>query len=363
MGSPVRDVGGDRRSRPKQSHVAPSTAFPPVKRTRKGKTPAPVSSTQPPTTAAPTAVASPPVHIDLPEPPAPVAAPSPVTQGIAVTTFASLVPGLEGVLADTWKSLASLAPAAQSGAPPGPLTGVALPATVPAALPVPLPTPKAPEHQTQVQDPSRQTLLEVSRLLASISTPPVNSPPPTTPWGADDSLQNTLNELKRQVDALSAAHTSNPQASVHSPSVTLWGIPATNVAPVNHCKNLISASQNSCVVARKLAKEQALGRLAGPFERPPLSGFVCSPLGVVPKREPGQFRLIHNLSAPRGSSVNDAIDRQLCSVRYASADNAVEKVRALGQGALLAKTDIESAFYPTRRLSSLGFSVPWGILL
>ncbi|KAJ1160562.1 hypothetical protein NDU88_001058 [Pleurodeles waltl] len=220
-GSPVRDAGGDRSSHPKRSHVAPSAAFPPVKRTRKGRTQAPVSPTQPLTTAAPTAVASPPVHIDLPEPPAPVATPSPVAQGIAVTTFASPVPGLEGVLADIRKSLASLAPAAQSGAPPTPLTGVALPATVPAALPVPLPTPKAPEHQAQVQDPSRQTLLEVSRVLASISTPPVNSPPPTTPWGADDSLQNMLNELKRQVDALSAAHTTNPQASVHSPSVTL----------------------------------------------------------------------------------------------------------------------------------------------
>ncbi|KAJ1081348.1 hypothetical protein NDU88_001530 [Pleurodeles waltl] len=40
-------------------------------------------------------------------------------------------------------------------------------------------------------------------------------------WVADDSLQSTLNELKRQVDALSAAHTTNLQASVLSPSVTL----------------------------------------------------------------------------------------------------------------------------------------------
>ncbi|KAJ1095868.1 hypothetical protein NDU88_001018 [Pleurodeles waltl] len=215
MGAPVHVAGGVKSSRPKRSHVAPSAAFPPVKRTRRGGAQPPVSPSLPPTVAAPTAAASPSVHIDLPEPPAPIAAPSPVTQGTTP------VLGLEGVLADIRKSLASLAPAAQAGAPPAPLTGIALPAAVATALPVPPPASKAPELLAPVQDPSRQTLLEVSRLLASISTPPVNSPPPTTPWVAEDSLQNTLNELKRQVDALSAAHTTNSQVSVLSQSITL----------------------------------------------------------------------------------------------------------------------------------------------
>ncbi|KAJ1092325.1 hypothetical protein NDU88_005436 [Pleurodeles waltl] len=215
MESPVQDVGGDRSCHPKQSHVAPSAAFTPVKRKRSDKTPAPASSTQ-----TPNAVASPPVHIDLPEPPALVAAPSHVTQGVAVNTFASPVPGLEGVLADILKSLASLAPTAQSG-PPHPLTRDSFARSSTCSAACTPPTAKAPEHQAQVQDPSRKPLLEVSRLLASINAPPNNSPPSTTRWGADDSLQNTLKELKRQVDALSAAHTSNPQASVHSPSVTL----------------------------------------------------------------------------------------------------------------------------------------------
>ncbi|KAJ1140141.1 hypothetical protein NDU88_006501 [Pleurodeles waltl] len=216
MGSPVRDTGGKTCSRPKRSHVAPSAAFPPVMRARKGRAQAPAPPpSRPLTMAATTAVANIPVVIDLLEPPPPVAAPSPVIQGIAP------VPGLEGVLADIRKSLASLAPAAQSGAPPAPLAGVTLPAAVPTALPVPPPAPKAPEHLAPVQDPSRQTLLEVSRLLASISTPPVSSPPPITPWVADDSLQSTLNELRRQVDALSNAHTTNLQASILSPSVTL----------------------------------------------------------------------------------------------------------------------------------------------
>ncbi|KAJ1142712.1 hypothetical protein NDU88_009025 [Pleurodeles waltl] len=217
MGSPVRDAAGKTCSRPKRSHVAPSAAFPPVKRARKGRAQAPASPlSQPLTMAATTAVANLPVVIDLLEPPPPVAALSPMIQGIAP------VPGLEGVLADIRKSLASLAPAAQSGpAAPTPLAGVTLPAAVPTAQPVPPPASKAPEQLAPVQDPSRQTLLEVSRLLASISTPPVNSPPPIAPWVADDSLQSTLIELRRQVDALSTAHTTNLQASVPSPSVTL----------------------------------------------------------------------------------------------------------------------------------------------
>ncbi|KAJ1105600.1 hypothetical protein NDU88_003005 [Pleurodeles waltl] len=47
------------------------------------------------------------------------------------------------------------------------------------------------------------------------------TPPPTAPWNPNDSLQNSLTELKRQVDALAAAHTTIPsQAASNSPSVT-----------------------------------------------------------------------------------------------------------------------------------------------
>ncbi|XP_075131988.1 integrase/recombinase xerD homolog [Leptodactylus fuscus] len=54
--------------------------------------------------------------------------------------------------------------------------------------------------------------------------------------------------------------------------------------------------------------------------------------------------MIHHLSFPEGASVNDGIDPELCSVVYTSFDVAVAWVRRFGEGALLAKTDIESAF-------------------
>ncbi|KAM9319605.1 uncharacterized protein PAF06_003991 [Gastrophryne carolinensis] len=84
--------------------------------------------------------------------------------------------------------------------------------------------------------------------------------------------------------------------------------------------------------------------MAGPFTDLPVEGLVVSPLGVVPKKEKGKFRLIHHVSFPKGGSVNDGIDRELSSVAYTSFDFALAMVREAGPGALMAKTDIEAAF-------------------
>ena len=70
------------------------------------------------------------------------------------------------------------------------------------------------------------------------------------------------------------------------------------VPPV--ARNLRSALQHPEVVSEKLRKEVALGRMGGPFVSPPLDDLVVSPLGVVPKKEPNKFRLIHHLSFPKG---------------------------------------------------------------
>ena len=69
-----------------------------------------------------------------------------------------------------------------------------------------------------------------------------------------------------------------------------------------------------------------------------------SPIGLVPKREPGEYRWIHHLSYPPGESLNDNIDPALCSIHYTKFDNPVKMVKKLGCGALLAKADIRSAF-------------------
>ena len=69
-------------------------------------------------------------------------------------------------------------------------------------------------------------------------------------------------------------------------------------------------------VQRMIASECALGRVAGPFVCPPFDNFMVSPLGLVPKKEAGAFRLIHDLSFPKGDSVNFGIPRECCSVAY-----------------------------------------------
>ena len=71
--------------------------------------------------------------------------------------------------------------------------------------------------------------------------------------------------------------------------------------------NLLSAIQNPKVVSAKLSKELDAHTLAGPFSSPPLLIFRISPLGLVPKKVEGEFRLIHHFSYPRGSSLNEGI--------------------------------------------------------
>ena len=94
----------------------------------------------------------------------------------------------------------------------------------------------------------------------------------------------------------------------------------------------------------KLSKELAASRIAWPFRSPPFPSFRVSPLGVLPKKVPGAFRLIHHLSFPKGRSVNNGIAAEDTSVRYATVADAIRIIKLAGPGCFLAKTDIKSAF-------------------
>ncbi|KAM4034613.1 LOW QUALITY PROTEIN: uncharacterized protein ACNLHF_021274 [Anomaloglossus baeobatrachus] len=109
-------------------------------------------------------------------------------------------------------------------------------------------------------------------------------------------------------------------------------------------QNLKSATEFHHVLLQKLESELSEGRIRGPFSSPPFFNLRVSPLGVVPKKEPGKFRLIQHLSYPKGSSVNDGISEADATVTYVSFDRVVSLVRQAGRGALMAKSDIESAF-------------------
>ena len=110
------------------------------------------------------------------------------------------------------------------------------------------------------------------------------------------------------------------------------------------CNNLLSAIQNPSAVNEKLSKELKFGRIAGPFSEKPFSSLRLLPLGLIPKKAPGEFRLIHHLSFPYGTSVNSHIPTEASSVRYASIDDAIRIIRRTGRGCALEKTDVKNAF-------------------
>ena len=111
-------------------------------------------------------------------------------------------------------------------------------------------------------------------------------------------------------------------------------------------RNLLSAYAHPAILDSKLAKERELGRIMGPFKNTPFSTFFVSPLGVIPKKTPGEYRMIHHLSFPPGSSVNDFIPVKFSSVKYATVDDAINILKQLGKGCAMAKTDVRSAILP-----------------
>ena len=109
--------------------------------------------------------------------------------------------------------------------------------------------------------------------------------------------------------------------------------------------NLPSVHSLPALVGQHIMDERAAGRLLGPL--PAYLARVCqvSPIGLIPKpHQPGKWRLIVDLSSPRGGSVNDAIDVNHCHMHYTSVLEAAAVIRQLGKGTLLAKIDLHQAY-------------------
>ena len=83
---------------------------------------------------------------------------------------------------------------------------------------------------------------------------------------------------------------------------------------------------------------------SGPLKPSDFPHVQVSPFGVIPKSEPGKWRLILDLSSPQGNSVNDGINRELRSLSYITVDDIATKVGEMGRGALMAKFDLKAAY-------------------
>ena len=108
--------------------------------------------------------------------------------------------------------------------------------------------------------------------------------------------------------------------------------------------NMSSVNEHRDVVEEYLHGEREAGRLLGPFRRSLFPEVHVSPFGVIPKSEPGKWRLIVDLSSPEGGSVNDGISKEWCSLSYLSVDEVVRTVVRFGRGALMAKFDLKAAY-------------------
>ena len=93
-----------------------------------------------------------------------------------------------------------------------------------------------------------------------------------------------------------------------------------------------SSMANPSVIQTHIQDERVAGRLFGPLSPQRAQVVQVSPLGLVPKsNHSDKWRVIVDLSFPMHHSVNDGISSELCSVVYASIDNAVVQIRHLGR--------------------------------
>ena len=114
--------------------------------------------------------------------------------------------------------------------------------------------------------------------------------------------------------------------------------------PKHEYENHRSVRDNLDIVQQKLNKEKVKHRIAGPFVSDPFPNMVYSPLGLVPKREQWEFRLIHDLSFPKTNTVYSHTLPEFTAVTFKMLDHCVEQLLSLGKGAYIAKADLQGAF-------------------
>ena len=110
-------------------------------------------------------------------------------------------------------------------------------------------------------------------------------------------------------------------------------------------RNMPSTELHPEHITEYLAKELERGRMIGPLPLSWRPHLHINRFGLIPKgHNTGKFRLITDLSFPKGASVNDGIDPELATLSYITVDHVAEVVQRLGEGALLAKMDVEAAY-------------------
>ena len=108
--------------------------------------------------------------------------------------------------------------------------------------------------------------------------------------------------------------------------------------------NTPSARDHSEVVDQFVQAQVSQGYMAGPFPAQDCANIITSGIAVIPKKTPGKWRVIVDMSSPQNASVNDYLRRELTHVAYASIEDAAHLMHHLGHNCQLAKLDIKEAY-------------------
>ena len=119
-------------------------------------------------------------------------------------------------------------------------------------------------------------------------------------------------------------------------------LPSTDLGiPLNHK----GATEFPAQIQQLLDKEVKLGDFIGPFKCSPFPNPRYSPLNYVPKKDSDERRLILDLSFPKGSAINDGINKdsylgEFNKLTLPSLDQFVQHVVSLGRCCKMFKVDL-----------------------
>ena len=94
---------------------------------------------------------------------------------------------------------------------------------------------------------------------------------------------------------------------------------------------------------QKINKEILTGRIREPFKEPPFDNLICSPLGLVPKKESGFF-FGSSTTCPFLKETQLIFGHHMNIVSYQNIETVIELVQENGFKCLMAKADIQDAF-------------------
>lgn len=77
------------------------------------------------------------------------------------------------------------------------------------------------------------------------------------------------------------------------------------------------------IVMKKIAQELKAIRVGRPFSHLPIKKLWDFPLGLVPKKAPGKYCLMHHLHTHRAAQLTMELTLAECSICYSSTDEAV----------------------------------------